>query len=265
MSESTLSTSRGWDDHGRQEPFVGDRERPRASVGTVGAGEDRTRRAGGPARNREPPMNYEEHLRSEITRIVREHPTNRLLDDSEPYFEDPLVGFAAANNPLFEEYKQIIGPFHLTPDEVLRAELCPAALKAETVISWVLPVAVAVRRSNRRETRLPSHEWARVCAHSCEGSRVSRRLLRRTATATGSTQEITVSALSAAGQSSARRTSSGVRWKGPIICLYSSNKGLLAAAKPTRGSSKYGPESSSRRLAGCSRTIRVISLRRCSS
>src|SRR5665811_842448 len=122
-------------------------------------------------------MNYEEHLRSEITRIVREHPTNRLLDDSEPYFEDPLVGFAAANNPLFEEYKQIIGPFHLTPDEVLRAELCPAALKAETVISWVLPVAVAVRRSNRRETRLPSHEWAHTRAHGEEFNNNLRRTI----------------------------------------------------------------------------------------
>ena len=122
-------------------------------------------------------MNYEEHLRSEITRIVQEHPANRLLDDSGPYFEDPLVGFAAANNPLFEEYKQIIGPFHLTPDKVLRAELCPAALKAETVISWVLPVAVAVRRSNRRETRLPSHEWAHTRAHGEEFNNNLRRTI----------------------------------------------------------------------------------------
>jgi epoxyqueuosine reductase QueG len=101
-----------------------------------------------------------ETLREEIARFVRENPENRRRTAPEPYFDEPLVGFASAADPLFAAYKGIIGPFHLTPAEVFEEAYGPGSLAAGTVICWVLPVARAVRESNRREERLPSRDWA---------------------------------------------------------------------------------------------------------
>lgn len=96
----------------------------------------------------------QEELIREIRRYVRESAGNRQEDCITPYFEEPLVGFATADDPLFVGYKQIIGDFHLTPEELL--------LGAETVICWVLPVAEATRISNRSERQFPSRAWART-------------------------------------------------------------------------------------------------------
>ena len=91
-------------------------------------------------------------IRDEIGRFVQESPDSRFPDSGDPYFDEPLVGFAAAGDPLFTEYKRIVGSFHLAPAELLEG--------AVTVICWVLPVTRATRESNRREGRWPSREWA---------------------------------------------------------------------------------------------------------
>lgn len=93
-------------------------------------------------------------LRAEIMRCVLEDPGNRFPDSGAPYFDEPLVGFAAASDPLFKAYKQIIGSFHRTPEEILPS--------AATVICWVLPITSATRESNRRQTTQPSCEWSRT-------------------------------------------------------------------------------------------------------
>ena len=38
----------------------------------------------------------------------------------EPIFEEPLVGFVRGNDPILEQYKEIIGPHHFTPWEIMR-------------------------------------------------------------------------------------------------------------------------------------------------
>ncbi len=55
-------------------------------------------------------------LEMDIKSFVLDSPDNRLkeLDDS-PYYEEPMVGFADGDDPLFLEYRTIIADFHLTP------------------------------------------------------------------------------------------------------------------------------------------------------
>jgi epoxyqueuosine reductase QueG len=96
----------------------------------------------------------------EIARFLRESPANRHSDDSGPYFEDPLVGFASAEDPIFDEYKRIIGEFHLTPRELTEDAPGEGSFGGGTVICWVLPVAKETRVSNRKEDKLPSKRWA---------------------------------------------------------------------------------------------------------
>lgn len=98
-------------------------------------------------------------IRDEIRQFVLESRENRFPDSDQPYFEEPLLGFAAADDPLFGEFKNIIGEFHLTPAEIMRGAYGEAS-RAKSVICWILPKSGAVRESNRKENKVPSKEWA---------------------------------------------------------------------------------------------------------
>ena len=98
-------------------------------------------------------------LIEEIERYVAEDQENRM-EDGRPYFDAPLVGFAAASDPLFQGYKRIIGEFHWTPLEFLAQELGQGEATEGTVISWVLPVPETTRMENRREDTYPCRAWA---------------------------------------------------------------------------------------------------------
>ena len=104
----------------------------------------------------------ERALHEEISRFVREEDANRFPDSGERYFDDPLIGFAAAADPLFTEYKSVIGEFHLTPGELVAASTPEDPWAPATVISWVLPITDRTRASNRNETVYPSREWAKT-------------------------------------------------------------------------------------------------------
>ncbi len=103
-----------------------------------------------------------------IKRFIHESEQNRRSPlDQGLYWGEPLIGFASGTDPLFFQLKSIIGPFHLTPREVLASslnekgrELSLPEIEQVSVISWALPAAEDTRRSNRREDRFPSMLWA---------------------------------------------------------------------------------------------------------
>ena len=101
----------------------------------------------------------EKSIRAEIRRFVFESPENRFPGKTEPYFDEPLIGFASATDPLFVDYKRIIGEFHQSPGEIMTATL-GNDVNAATVICWVLPITDATRKSNRLEASFPSRQWA---------------------------------------------------------------------------------------------------------
>ena len=76
------------------------------------------------------------------------------------FFEEPAVRVASAEDPFFQKFKSVIGPFHWTPQEVLQRKFPEAT--AKSVIVWVLPVCRKARETNRSETERPSVEWAAV-------------------------------------------------------------------------------------------------------
>lgn len=122
----------------------------------------------GEALNANPSQLLEEAIKT----YVRESPQNSLKEiDSSPIYEEPLVGFADGDDPLFLEYKTIIGDFHLAPREALerhlREELNREAPQGgdASVISFILPIAKAARLSNRRMTNGPSLRWNHVRWH----------------------------------------------------------------------------------------------------
>jgi len=100
-----------------------------------------------------------------IKTFVAESPGNRFAAiDGSPIFVEPLVGFADGDDPLFRQYKEVVGDFHLTPREVVQMHLKETGGDHEefgplTAISWILPVAEETRRSNRPMNYGPSVRW----------------------------------------------------------------------------------------------------------
>lgn len=95
--------------------------------------------------------------RTEIETMVK-HLYRRTGADR--FFEEPSVHVAAAADDFFLKFKEIIGPFHWTPDEALKRKFPEA--EAKSVIVWVLPVNRDARETNRAERLRPSVEWAAV-------------------------------------------------------------------------------------------------------
>lgn len=76
-------------------------------------------------------------IESFIKEYIAKSPLNNLYpEDPNPIFDEPLIGFANGQDKLFNDYKVIIGDFHLTPDELLNNT---GAIKNSSVICWVLP------------------------------------------------------------------------------------------------------------------------------
>ena len=63
----------------------------------------------------------------------------------------PIVGYAAAEDPLFQELKTAVSPTHALPQDLLA--------NVRTVISFFLPFPKSVTSTNSKE-RLSSPEWA---------------------------------------------------------------------------------------------------------
>jgi ferredoxin len=103
-----------------------------------------------------------------IKNFVKDNEQNRRTPlDQGVYWEEPLIGFASGSDPLFFEYKTIIGPFHLTPREMIMSALKEkgrgfllSEMEQVSVISWVLPASEDTRKSNRKEEKFPSKLWA---------------------------------------------------------------------------------------------------------
>ncbi len=104
-------------------------------------------------------------LEKAIKEYVATSPGNRLDSfDGGCIFDEPLVGFADGDDTIFQNYKSIIGDFHLTPREALGKRLeskensreRPARVNA---ISFILPVTYQTRLSLRKETSVPSLRW----------------------------------------------------------------------------------------------------------
>ena len=79
---------------------------------------------------------------------------------------DVLVGFVSGNDPLFDEYKQIIGNFHLTPAEVYSwfceaNNIVPSPIEKISVVAFILPINEYTKKENFEYSReWPSERWA---------------------------------------------------------------------------------------------------------
>ncbi len=104
-------------------------------------------------------------IESIIGDYIQQSPENTMRNAAnEKSWEKALVGFSKGDDPIFETYKEVVGPFHWTPLEIFTkafpdSDVMPDEL---TIISWVLPKTEATKVDNRKETTYPSERWARA-------------------------------------------------------------------------------------------------------
>ena len=98
-------------------------------------------------------------LENAIKAYVAASPLNTLTTfDNVPTFDEPVVFFANGDDPIFKEYKTIIGDFHLTPREVMERYIKDKGwkfglntnLENISVISWALPLPHEARLAERK-------------------------------------------------------------------------------------------------------------------
>ena len=104
-----------------------------------------------------------------VEKAIKEYaatsPANRFdLFDGACIFDEPLVGFADGDDAIFQDYKSIIGGFHLMPSEAMGEYIDSKGSSQErlsqvSVISFVLPITYETRLSLRKETVIPSLRW----------------------------------------------------------------------------------------------------------
>jgi epoxyqueuosine reductase len=93
-----------------------------------------------------------------IKAYVQTSPLNHLTAfDNAPIVDSPVVAFANGDDPIFMEYKNIIGDFHLTPRELLEKYVAAknwrfgakSSMNTIGVVSWALPLTQETRLHER--------------------------------------------------------------------------------------------------------------------
>ncbi|HBT46340.1 MAG TPA: (Fe-S)-binding protein [Peptococcaceae bacterium] len=92
--------------------------------------------------------NWRQAISNHVENFVRNYPSRKLTRTRRL---DPLVAYAAADDPLFARLKEVVSPSHALP-----ADLLP---DARTVITYFLPFEPAVAESNIPGTE-SSRFWA---------------------------------------------------------------------------------------------------------
>lgn len=92
--------------------------------------------------------NLNSAIEQEIKNFLQDY---SRVQKSKTNWELPLVGFAAADDPLFRELKQVVSPSHAMPGDLLD--------NARTVIVYFIPFDRSVAMKNKHQGQVAA-EWA---------------------------------------------------------------------------------------------------------
>ncbi len=98
-------------------------------------------------------------LEDAIKKYVRASTLNHLTAfDNEPIVDEPIVAFANGDDGIFQDFKSIIGEFHLTPREVMEKYIASKNWRFGNrhkidnigIVSWALPLTKKTRLMERK-------------------------------------------------------------------------------------------------------------------
>ncbi|MGD9162701.1 MAG: epoxyqueuosine reductase [Desulfobacteraceae bacterium] len=104
-----------------------------------------------------------------ITSLVKDYvttsPNNSIRNaENEKAWDEPLVGFSSGDDPIYQFFKEDIGPFYWTPLEIFKLIFPESTVKPNelSVISWVLPHTESIKADLRKKKKTPSEKWIRA-------------------------------------------------------------------------------------------------------
>ncbi|MFW9942020.1 MAG: 4Fe-4S binding protein [Candidatus Thorarchaeota archaeon] len=102
---------------------------------------------------------------NKINSFLREDESNRMtgVDGILIWEPDVIVGFCSGDDPIFEYYKKVIGPFHLTPLEAYSKHFNTEfnSPKDLTVVAFILPTNKLTKQQNFEYSKeWPSERWS---------------------------------------------------------------------------------------------------------
>ncbi len=104
-----------------------------------------------------------------IKEKLANHPANSMEGplDGERIFDEPLVGFVRGDDPIFKEYKTIIGPHHFTPEEIIGWQVenngaSPPKAEDLSVVSFIMPMTKKTKDGNAKNPDWPTERWAQT-------------------------------------------------------------------------------------------------------
>jgi len=110
-----------------------------------------------------------------IRNFIDESPDNTLKNaQNDKAWADPLIGFSRGDDPIYETYKDVVGPFHWTPKEIFKKTFHGSSVTADqlTVISWILPHVEITKSDNGKESAYPAERWVRARMFGGEGNEI---------------------------------------------------------------------------------------------
>ncbi len=99
--------------------------------------------------NKETGEDFKERITVEICDFMKRYSNERNISTK---WGTPLVGFADASHPYILALKEIIGPSHFMPTDVLE--------DAAIIIAYYVPFTRELAKTNRTSGRLASSKWA---------------------------------------------------------------------------------------------------------
>jgi len=115
------------------------------------------------------PLPDEAWFEKTLTDKIARHPENGMEYPfyGEPIFEAPLVGFVRGDDPIFNTFKEVIGPHHFTPWEIMRWQaenngVKPPEAHDLSVVSFVMPLTRNTKRDNAAASDWPAERWAQT-------------------------------------------------------------------------------------------------------
>lgn len=111
---------------------------------------------------------FGEELLGWLTQTVGNHPKGFFPGEpGRRFFSKPLLGVAWGADELFRSFRDIIGPFHWLPVEVLQAAFPGDYFREEEVrvICYALPIEESTRRANSKQKKFPHRKWMLTKIH----------------------------------------------------------------------------------------------------
>jgi epoxyqueuosine reductase len=119
--------------------------------------------------DKDAPVLNEQWFIDTITEKIEKHPLNAMEYPftGERIFDKPLVGFVRGDDPIFQEYKKIIGSHHLTPQEWIAWQAANNGVPAPeagdiSIVSFIMPITETTKRENAAMTEWTSERWAQT-------------------------------------------------------------------------------------------------------